>query len=158
LREHEKTCQTSLKESEEQLRALEAQQASAIEKEEYDQADQLNEVIEKTKRKISGTLTSIKSSGERFAEHEQRRSAAIAAALRVVKECTEHFAQLQQLQEKEMQLHVQKQTTKLNDREDQLNAQFDRVERTLAHVAADLKQVEVEEVRVTLSLSGSYHS
>lgn len=51
-----------------------------------------------------------------------------------------------------MEKHVSLQTSRLNEKEDKLNANFDRIERVLNHVASDLDHVQQEEVRVLLLL------
>jgi len=51
-----------------------------------------------------------------------------------------------------LEKHVSLQTSRLNEKEDKLNANFDRIERVLNHVASDLDHVQQEEVRVLLLL------
>jgi len=55
-------------------------------------------------------------------------------------------------QEEQLEKHVSLQTSRLNEKEDKLNANFDRIERVLNHVASDLDHVQQEEVRVLLLL------
>ena len=60
-------------------------------------------------------------------------------------------------QEEQLEKHVSLQTSRLNEKEDKLNANFDRIERVLNHVASDLDHVQQEEVRVPYLLLYHIH-
>jgi chromosome segregation ATPase len=126
----------------------EEEQVIAIESEEYEKADELNEAIEKSK---AATLRIEKDLAAATKELEAQRVEREQCHKRVVAALSESVAKLDSLKKERggaLSAFVTAEKRRLEESEDEVQAEMGRVERVLQHTKSDLEDVAAAQGRI----------
>jgi predicted nucleic acid-binding Zn-ribbon protein len=134
------------------LKTSEQAQTDAVHNEDFEQADQMNAVLDRLKAELATSTRDLVGVRASLEATMNRRAAATSKTKIMLDAAITKFSELRASQEREMNIFVSGETSRIEKQEDQLNSDFDRVDRTIVHVDLDLSEVKKEEEGVETAI------
>jgi chromosome segregation ATPase len=135
---------TTIRDNSAKLKQCETAQTAAVEAEEYERADALNAEMESLKQSIGNSTRQLLQTSESIQQRDSDKQNSTNKLLKIVAGSTERFESLKKTHLDDMNSYISSQQSKLEKQEDELNGNFDRIERILLHNSTDLNKVEEE--------------
>ncbi len=153
LRVKELTLDGSLRSATNALAVADAQQQKASESEEFDKAEHLERVMEDTKKEMSALSKQLVLVRDQSKQLESNKLSGAKQCVTTVKECITQLSELAKAQSTTLQQFITTRHKAMDAFDDKWNADHERIDRVLKHVAGDLEAVLGEESAVEQAIT-----